>query len=51
VLVGWTLFPVVFIIAPNGFGIINTVTAEAGYLLLDFATKIVFGVFTTKLKE
>jgi sensory rhodopsin len=51
VLVGWTLFPVVFVIAPTGLGLINTVTAEIGYLLLDFATKIVFGVFTSKLKE
>lgn len=50
VLVGWTLFPVVFLLAPTGFGVINTAAAEAGYLLLDFATKIVFGVFTSKLK-
>ena len=50
VFIGWTLFPSVFLLAPTGFGIINTATAEAGYLLLDFATKIVFGVFTSKLK-
>ena len=51
VLVGWTLFPVVFVLAPTGLGVINTVLSEAGYLLLDFATKIVFGVFTSKLKK
>ena len=50
VFIGWTLFPVVFLLAPTGFGLLNTATAEAGYLLLDFATKIVFGVFTSKLK-
>jgi sensory rhodopsin len=50
VLIGWTLFPVVFLFAPTGFGLLNTATSEAGYLLLDFATKIVFGVFTSKLK-
>lgn len=50
VLVGWTLFPAVFLLAPTGFGIIETATSEAAYLLLDFATKIVFGYFTSKLK-
>ena len=50
VFVGWTLFPLVFLLAPTGFGVLDTATAEAGYLLLDFATKIVFGVFTSKLK-
>lgn len=50
VFIGWTLFPVVFLLAPTGFGLLNTATVEAGYLLLDFATKIVFGVFTSKLK-
>ena len=51
VLVGWTLFPIVFLLAPTGFGVINTATSETGYLLLDFATKIVFGIFTSKLKD
>jgi bacteriorhodopsin len=50
VLIGWTLFPVVFLLAPTGFGVFNTATSEAGYLLLDFATKIVFGYLTSKLK-
>jgi sensory rhodopsin len=50
VIVGWTLFPFVFLLAPTGFGVINTAIAEAGYLLLDFVTKIVFGVYTSKLK-
>ena len=51
VLVGWTLFPVVFILAPTGLSLINTVSAETGYLLLDFATKIVFGVLTSRIKK
>lgn len=50
VLVGWTLFPVVFLLAPTGVGVLGTATAEAGYLLLDIATKIVFGVMTSRLK-
>lgn len=50
VLVGWSLFPVVFLLAPTGIGILNSYTAQAGYLILDFATKIVFGYFTSKLK-
>jgi sensory rhodopsin len=50
VLVGWTLFPVVFLLAPTGVGVLGTATAEAGYLLLDIATKIAFGVMTSKLK-
>jgi sensory rhodopsin len=50
VFIGWTLFPAVFLLAPTGFGLLNTATAEAGYLLLDFATKIVYGVYTSKLK-
>ncbi|MFC1804153.1 bacteriorhodopsin [Thermoproteota archaeon] len=50
VLVGWTLFPVVFLLGPAGIGLINSYTAQVGYLILDFATKIVFGYFTSKLK-
>jgi bacteriorhodopsin len=50
VFIGWTLFPIVFLLSPTGFGFLNTATSEGSYLLLDIATKIVFGVFTSKLK-
>ena len=50
VLVGWTLFPAIFIIAPTGLGVLDTATSEAGYLILDFLTKIVYGFYTIKLK-
>nr|MBD3205819.1 schizorhodopsin [Candidatus Bathyarchaeota archaeon] len=50
VLIGWTLFPVVFILAPTGIGLINTNIAEASYLVLDVATKIIFGIQTSKIK-
>ena len=50
VLVGWSLFPVVFLLSPTGFGVLGTAVCEAGYLVLDLATKFVFGVFTSRLK-
>ncbi len=50
VLIGWTLFPAVFLIAPTGIGVLQTWVAEACYLLLDVATKIVFGLKTSSLK-
>ena len=51
VLVGWTLFPVVFILAPTGIGFLDTAFAEAWYLVLDIITKIIFGWMTSKLKK
>jgi sensory rhodopsin len=42
VILGWSVFPIVFLFSPAGF---ETITAEASawiYLLLDFFTKIVF---------
>ena len=51
VLVGWTLFPVVFLLAPTGIGLLNTSFSEAGYLVLDIATKILFGIQTSRLKN
>jgi len=50
VLGGWTLFPIVFLLAPTGLEILTTTTSEASYLLFDFITKIVFGFMTSKLK-
>lgn len=42
IILGWSLFPIVFLIAPEGFDIINSSTAIILYLLLDIFTKIVF---------
>ena len=51
VLVGWTLFPIVFVLAPTGFGIVDTLVAETSYLILDIITKIIFGIMTSRLKQ
>lgn len=50
VAVGWSLFPIVFLLSPTGIGILNTGTAELGYLILDIVTKIIFGLKTSNLK-
>jgi sensory rhodopsin len=41
---GWTVFPVVFLLAPTGLGLIGAGVANLLYLLLDIYTKIVFNV-------
>lgn len=42
VLFGWTGFPVVFLLAPDGFGLITASTAAMAYLIFDLFTKVVF---------
>jgi bacteriorhodopsin len=42
ILVGWTGFPVAFLLAPDGFGLISAVAAAMLFLLLDVFTKVVF---------
>jgi bacteriorhodopsin len=42
ILLGWTGFPLAFLIAPDGFGLISAVTAAILYLLLDIFTKVFF---------
>ena len=44
VLFGWTAFPLVFILAPTGVGLIGSAAANLLYLVLDIYTKIVFNV-------
>lgn len=39
---GWSAFPLVFILSPEGYGLIGTVWSLWAYLVLDIATKIVF---------
>ena len=41
---GWTVFPIVFLMAPTGLGLIGAAVANLLYLLLDIYTKIVFSL-------
>jgi len=41
---GWTIFPIVFLLAPTGLGMIGAAVANLLYLLLDIFTKIAFNV-------
>ena len=41
---GWTLFPIVFLLAPTGLGLIGAAAANLLYLLLDIYTKIAFNI-------
>jgi len=42
IVLGWNMFPVVFLLAPEGFGLICSLKAAVSYLILDVFTKIVF---------
>jgi len=42
ILVGWTGFPLVFLLAPDGFGLITAGIAAILFLLLDVFTKVIF---------
>jgi sensory rhodopsin len=48
ILLGWTIFPIVFLLAPTGIGAIGAALAMGLYLLLDIFTKIAFNI---QLKE
>jgi sensory rhodopsin len=41
---GWTVFPVVFVLAPTGLGLIGAAVANLLYLVLDIYTKIIFNI-------
>lgn len=41
---GWTVFPIVFLLAPTGLGVIGAAVTNLLYLVLDIYTKIVFNV-------
>ncbi|MFX1576869.1 MAG: bacteriorhodopsin [Promethearchaeota archaeon] len=43
IVIFWSLFPGVFILAPTGFGLIPTLYAAILYAALDVITKIVYG--------
>lgn len=42
ILAGWSVFPIVFLFAPEGYALITASTAAILYLLLDVFTKILF---------
>ena len=42
IIFGWTGFPVAFLLAPDGFGLITATTAAVAYLVFDLFTKVVF---------
>jgi len=44
ILIGWSGFPVAFLLAPDGFGLISAATAAVLFLLLDLFTKVIFYV-------
>ena len=44
ILFGWTVFPIVFLLAPTGLGLIGAAAANLLYLLLDIYTKIMFNI-------
>jgi sensory rhodopsin len=41
---GWTVFPIVFLLAPTGLGLIGAAVANLLYLVLDIYTKIIFSI-------
>jgi len=47
----WSIFPIVWILAPTGFGIITTFNESIAYLILDLITKIAFGLYITNQKK
>lgn len=44
IIIFWSLFPLVFILAPTGFGLITTLIATILYAALDVITKIIYGL-------
>jgi sensory rhodopsin len=52
IIIFWSLFPVVFILAPTGFGLIPTLYAVIFYAALDVITKIIYGlIILFRVKE
>lgn len=46
----WTLFPIVWFLAPTGIGFLSALATAFLYLCLDIITKIIFGYYTIKGK-
>lgn len=45
VAIAWSLFPVVWVLAPTGLGVINTFVEVILYWILDLTTKTAFGLY------
>jgi len=50
VIIAWSMFPIVWVLAPTGFGIFTVLVESMLYLGLDLLTKIAFGLYVS-LKE
>jgi len=50
-LFGWSVFPLVFLLSPEGLSIINNSFAGTVYLVLDFFTKIIFYIQYSNLHK
>ncbi|MFX0077703.1 MAG: bacteriorhodopsin [Candidatus Hermodarchaeota archaeon] len=44
IIIFWSLFPIVFLFAPTGFGLITTFIATILYAALDVITKLIYGL-------
>lgn len=42
VYLGWSIFPIIFILSPEGYGILPLAASMVAYLVLDIFTKIIF---------
>lgn len=51
VMLTWSLFPVVWVLAPTGFGILAVDVEAILYLALDLVTKIGFGIYISKMRH
>lgn len=47
----WSLFPLVFVLAPTGIAMVTTFFESVLYAVLDIITKIVFGIWITLRTE
>jgi sensory rhodopsin len=50
VLLTWSLFPIVWVLAPTGFGILAVDVEAILYLSLDLVTKIGFGIYVSTMR-
>lgn len=42
ILLGWCVFPIVFLLSPEGLGVVNNSLSASIYLVLDILTKVMF---------
>ena len=50
ILFGWGVFPIIFLLAPEGYGLISSALAAGLYLALDVLTKIIYYLVVKKIK-